>query len=509
MRKFLMLIIISDLLRKYAHDAWNGKEKREKDAIFYQTLSFNLSCTSFHECETEDIQQYISHIQNEKSYVKSANSNEKQTTMDTNKYLEREIASACRFKFPKEWTIIQLGKNFNANALFSRFEDIMTYNDGLSMTIFKHSAIQDMVMVDIKKPIALDNVFEKIFRLNKMITDNSQQCFISASGQQISDKEVREKYQKATQEIDVYVQDIVNNLTSFLGPWLCALTGNFKSRKSIETENEIRKKVMEFLSTRSYFTDYQQKLIHLVARRTDLLSHQQIFVAITYILEDKAFGYDDIDLNDLYDHLTWIKQEFKYDDTSTHPCILIVDELLDQLPFEMINLQQDFTRICSFANLKRLYEAHHGSFDINGHILVSPTNCNALVNPEGNLPSMEKRMHSFFNYWTPSWNIIYGKDPKFNSETLSQSDVFVFCGHGSGIHNVCDNVYNIKSRSVVFLFGCASVGLTTQGLYSELTGAHNYYHLGHCPCGKYKSNHMNFCKLTFLFDSYRISLDGF
>lgn len=401
---------------------------------------------------------------------------------NANKYLEREIDSTCRNQFPKEWTVIQLSKNFNPLALHGTFEEIMTFNMGLSMTIFKHSAITDMVMIDIQKSATPDNIYEKVFKLNKLITDSSQQKFM-ASGQLVTDKEAREKYLQATQEIDVYVQDIVNSLTLFLGPWVCALTGNFKSRKSIETENEIRKEVIKFLSTRSYFTDYQQKLIHLVARRIDLLSHEQIFYAITYILRDKPdLNFRDLDLNNLYDHLTWIKQEFKYEDTSTHPCILIVDELLDQMPFEMVNTQQEFTRICSFANLKRLWEHHHTSFDNSGHVLASTKNCQGVVNPDKNLQSMEDRMKKFFNYWLPLWKVHYSSKPEAFHEMLSQCDVFTYCGHGSGLSTLTDQVFTLKTNSVVFLFGCASTALSSSGLNSELTGAHSYYHLGYSPC---------------------------
>lgn len=442
---------------------------------------------NYRDCENEEVRRYLEQINKEMNYQMNESNNENHTHFshfdNVNKYLEREIASTCRNQFPKEWTVIQLSKHYNPYALSSKFEDIVTYNTGLSMTIFKHSAVKDMLMVDVKKSTCLDNIYEKVFKLNRMISENAQPKIL-ASGQSMTEKDARDKYLKISQDIEVFVQDIINNLTSFLGPWICALSGNFKNRKSIEIENEIRKVVMEFLSTRNYLTDYQQKLIHLVARRTDLLSHQQIFVAITYILQDKSnLGYSDIDLNDLYDHLTWIKQEFKYEDISTHPCILIVDELLDQLPFEMVNTQQEFTRICSFTNLKRLWESHNTSMDNSGNVLAPIINCQGYVNPDASLIPMEERMRKFFNYWLPSWKVFYRNKPDSFNETLSQCDVLVYCGHGSGTHCLTDNVYNLKSKAIVFLFGCGSTSLSSNGLNSEMTGAHNYYHLGNSPAG--------------------------
>lgn len=403
---------------------------------------------------------------------------------DINKYLDREINYTCRQRFPKEWTVIQLCKNFNPVALSSKFEEIINYNTGISMTILKHSAIKDILMLEIKKQShSAENLFEKVYKLNKKIVEKLNFSRMPQETQ-IEKIESKDKYWKASKEIETYVQDMVALLKAFIGPWVCALTGNFKNRKSIETENEIRKKVYEFLKMRN-FTEHQEKLIHLLARRTDLLSHQQIFVAITYILRNKPnLGYNDIDLNDIYDHLTWIKQEFIYEDTTTSPCILIVDELLDQMPFEMINTQQEFTRVCSFASLKKLFEHYSGSIE-NGYLQCPTVNCQAYVNTDGSLTVMQERMKNFFNYWLPSWKVSYG-NPKPKSEefleTLSQADVMVYCGHGSGLQlALCDNVYKLKTKAVVFLFGCGSVSLTSTGLYSDLKGAHVFYHMGWSP----------------------------
>lgn len=435
--------------------------------------------------ENDDIFSYMEKLKKELSYHSVEKPIYNYSNFDDiNKYLDREISTACRHEFPKEWTIVQLCKNFNPLALSSKFNEIVTYDTGISMTIFKHAAVKDMLMLEVRKQSQLENIFEKAYKLNKKIHDSlkhRKDAYASATERQ----ECKEKYWKASKEIDAYIQDIISLLTQFIGPWICALTGNFKNRKSIETENEIRKKVYAFLSTRNY-SEHQEKLVHLVARRTDLLTHQQIFLAITYILRDKSnLGYNDVDLNDLYDYLTWLKQEYKYDDTSTYPCILIIDELLDQMPFEMINLQQEYTRVCSFANLKKMFERSCNSMDNNGYILAPTSNCQAMVNPDSSLKSMEDRMKNFFNYWLPMWKVAYNQKPTRDNfhEILSKSDVFVYCGHGSGLNYLSDDIYNVKTKALVFLFGCGSASLQSVGLNSELKGAHIYYHLGSSPTG--------------------------
>jgi separase len=479
----MFFFLILELFLQRAWEQWTSKN--EKYAIFYQTISFCLQNSSYR--ENEDIFQYIEKLRKELRCSSIEKPVYNENFSDINKYLEKEITSACR-QFPKEWTVLQLCKNFNPYALSSKYEDIASFNTGISMTIFKHSAIKDMLMLEIRKQAHLENLFEKVYRLNKMISEHLKPREDSYSSNE--DKQTfKEKYWKTSEKIEKYIQDIVNLLSAFIGPWVCALSGNFKNRKSIEMENEIRKKVYEFLCKRD-FNDYQKKLIHLVARRTDLLSNQQIFVAITYILRDKSnLGYNDIDLNDLYDYLTWIKQEYKYEDTSTHPCILIIDEFLDQMPFEMINTHQEYTRMCSFSNLKQMWERHSSSMDNNGYVVTSLTNCSAVVNPDNTLTSMEERMKNFFNYWLPSWKVVYNQNITKDSfyELLTQSDVFVYAGHGSGLNlSFSDSVYNLKTKStIVLLFGCASTGLTSSGLNSELKGAHYFYHLGSCPSGSF------------------------
>lgn len=438
-------------------------KNNEKWAIFYQTISFCLP--SKYAQHDEDIFNYVEKLKTEISY---------QDDFEKPTYSFTDSSN----QFPKEWTVVQLCKNFNPVAPSSTGDDKLNYNTGISMTIFKHSALKDSLMIELKK--LSENIFEKVYQVDKRIRESLNYSKMPQETKAQA-QESKEKYWNATKDIELHIQESINLLKSLIGPWICALTGNFRSRKSVDTENEIRRKVNEFLKTRE-LNEQQDKLIHLLARRTDLLTHQQIFVAITYILRDKAnIGYNDVDLNDLYDLITWIKQEFIYVDVTTHPCILIIDDLLDQMPFEMLNTQQEFTRVCSFDNLKKLYERHCGSME-NGYIQSATDSSYAVVNPDGSLIMMAERMKNFFNYWLPSWKLLINTKPIKDEfyEILAQHDVFVYCGHGSGLQ-LCDNSYSLKSKAVVFLFGCGSVSLTSTALNSPMKGAHVFYHLGGSP----------------------------
>lgn len=415
--------------------------------------------------QDDDVFDYVEKLKTEISY---------QDDYEKPTYSYSDISN----QFPKEWTVVQLCKNFNPVALSSTSEEIFNYNTGISMTIFKHSAIKDSLMIELKK--LHENIFERVYQVDKNIRESLNYSKMPQETK-TETQESKEKYWAATKEIEIHIQDNINLLKSFIGPWICALTGNFKNRKSIETEYEIRRKTNDFLKKRK-FSEHQDKLIHLLAKRTDLLSNEQIFVAITYILRNKAnVGYNDIDLNDIYDFLTWIKQEFTYDDVATYPCILIVDDLLDQMPFEMLNTQQEFTRVCSFDNLKKMYERHSGAIE-SGFIQSATQSCCAIVNPDGSLQMMAERMKNFFNYWLPSWKLSVNTKPVNDEfyDLVAKHDVFVYCGHGSGLQ-MCDNNYSLKSKAVVFLFGCGSVSLSSTGLNSQMKGSHIFYHLGGSP----------------------------
>lgn len=434
--------------------------------------------------DNDEVFEYIEKLHKEINYHGSDKPHYSFCTFDDiNKYLDREIVYTCR-QFPKEWTVVQICKNFNPIAMSSRFDDIVNYNTtGISMTIFKHSAINEMLMLEIKNNAFInDNIFEKMYALNRKIS-SEMNYHIMPQATEKEKADSLDRYHKSVKEIELYIKDLIEKLRLFIGPFIAAMSGVFKSRKSLELENEIRKKVYEFLKKKN-FNENQEKLIHVLARRADLLSNEHIFLAITYILREKQnLGYSDIDLNDLYDFLLWIKQEFVYEDVQTHPVILIVDEVLDQFPFETINLNQEFTRVCSFANLKKLHDRYCGSIE-NGYLNLTASRCQAIINPDGSLQQMEQRMRSFFSYWLPTWNVKYNQRPTNQEfyDTLIKTDVLVYSGHGTGLQLMTqDNVYNLKSKAVVFLFGCSSVALSSGGLHSELKGAHTFYHIGGSP----------------------------
>ena len=89
-------------------------------------------------------------------------------------------------------------------------------------------------------------------------------------------------------------------------------------------------------------------------------------------------------------------------------------------------------------------------------------------------------MLKFFDYCLPNWKCMNGKskEMEYLADTITEANVYVYCGHGSGLQFIkCEKLTKLHLNNVVFLFGCDSVALSSYGLYSEMTGSHIYYHL--------------------------------
>ena len=59
---------------------------------------------------------------------------------------------------------------------------------------------------------------------------------------------------------------------------------------------------------------------------------------------------------------------------------------------------------------------------------------------------------------------------------------YSYNGHGSGLQFMNgETMLQRDINCVTFLFGCDSVRLYSNGLFTEMTGTHMYYNAAHCP----------------------------
>ncbi|CAG0908371.1 unnamed protein product, partial [Cyprideis torosa] len=149
------------------------------------------------------------------------------------------------------------------------------------------------------------------------------------------------------------------------------------------------------------------------------------------------------------------------------PVILVLDTSIHQLPWEALPMvkNQCFTRIpCIHYMLDRL--------SLHSTPTVSPDNVYFLANPDGTLPDVETRMLPYFNAH-PNWSgekRVIPTEEEF-SKILSERDIFIYCGHGSGCNYFpIQSILKCDVRAVGLLFGCSSSALDQQGVISDPSG---------------------------------------
>uniref|UniRef100_A0A1I8NXB7 separase n=1 Tax=Stomoxys calcitrans TaxID=35570 RepID=A0A1I8NXB7_STOCA len=200
--------------------------------------------------------------------------------------------------------------------------------------------------------------------------------------------------------------------------------------------------------------------------------------------------FDNAERRELAVQLLKEMQQQQQDDASEHynkddcyPCILVIDEYLDHFFWEEMNVHQEFTRVNSLQCLWRLYQAYKKDIH-NGYLQVNITNGGSIINPDQSLCKMEVRMRSFMEHWLPHWKLLCSQRPtqeELRNNFFNRS-CYVYAGHGSGLQYINGrNIAKLQMQCVVFLFGCDSSRLYSNGLYSELWGPHMYYHAAMCP----------------------------
>ncbi|KAK7087014.1 hypothetical protein SK128_011355 [Halocaridina rubra] len=168
-----------------------------------------------------------------------------------------------------------------------------------------------------------------------------------------------------------------------------------------------------------------------------------------------------------------------------NPIILILDKDIVSLPWEMtwVLQNQAVTRMPSLRMLYILYQHHSCKSD---SVLVKGINPNRafyVLDPENNLPRTRKRLEGILD--ETGWPGVTAQTPSHEifKEALSNQDMFVYIGHGSGSKYMPGEIVeSAECRAVVLLYGCSSVGLLPNGQIPDPWGAVMNYLVAYCPC---------------------------
>lgn len=285
-------------------------------------------------------------------------------------------------------------------------------------------------------------------------------------------------YTEIIQAITVDLSKCIEKLKLWMGPWIVLLSGKIKGQAGEQFEQEIYNQVDEF-STANQLTVRQNVLLSLVTRRMDLINYVNIPDAATFIAKTRKQS------DAIASFLKTFKDNTSYKDRKYYPLILILDENLDTIPWEMLNPEQETTRFNSIHMLFSLYKEYKDAIS-DGYLKLKILTGNSLINPNADvkLSGMVRRMSEFWSYWMPHWKSVKEQTPTECEmrEIISSTDIYVYSGHGSSLQYFnFDEIATLTTKTVMLLFGCESAALTLNGWVSEATMLYMQLHAAKCP----------------------------
>lgn len=370
--------------------------------------------------------------------------------------------------------VVQFTKRFDGSVIGARYHRIACKDTGLFITLFRYPRWElndKRPLVIVLPPETENNLYKEVFDMYESLKENLVYDKDRDSG------EYRQQYWAKLKEVEKDLDKLIKAHEKWFGSWRFLLSGCFKEPEDKSMESKVYAKVDRYCKQRKSSTEFRI-LVSLLARRMDLMSPEGIYGFCCHYAEDEE------DLQKMFLFLREIQVSFKTKNPrETFPCVLIVDEMLDMMLWEMLNTDQDFCRFNSFHVLTTIYKKHSNEIE-NGYWQTTIRNGCAVVNPEKNLPDMQERIMEYLEYWMPEWKKIVAEAPTKEdfADIFTNNDIFMYCGHGSGLQFIKDfYLTHLKIRPIAFLFGCSSGKLHSRGMWSELHGSHTYYAAGLCP----------------------------
>lgn len=231
-------------------------------------------------------------------------------------------------------------------------------------------------------------------------------------------------------------------------------------------------------------TDKQIWLLKKIATCCGYLDKIEITRAVQFVIGD----YKKFTNNVILSILAKKKLLIPGEDERRKTLVLIVDEFMDFLPFESMSILDNHpvTRFPCLHIAYALFKEHEDTI-VDGckEIIIDDKSGLFLVNPSSNLELMEKRIRAFMNYWLPNWQSIFNRVPTEDEliDGLKKHKIFMYNGHGSGLHYITDGkIEKTRINTVPLLFGCSSAKLLPIGGRYPPHGPSNQYLTACSPC---------------------------
>uniref|UniRef100_A0A182PZM1 Separase n=1 Tax=Anopheles farauti TaxID=69004 RepID=A0A182PZM1_9DIPT len=377
-------------------------------------------------------------------------------------------------ELPYEWTVIQIAKEYTPLATTMTHMELLHQPTPVWLTVFRCSdpcegSPFEPILIPLDAPDdQIDSKYPNFFEhINSIGTEVK-----TAITDNISNNN----------SLESLITSTIQRTAAWLGVWTNLFIGKFRSPTNQQLERVVYNEIEEFC-VHNRINRTGQRLVSLVARRLDLLTNDQLL----QLCSCDQLNLDDAKIEALYSLLSEMKRlkfsALKEERLDCYPVVLIIDELLDNLPWEMIHPTGEYCRFASFAMLSELYRTHAKRIR-GGYLRISAKKCYTIINPDQNLDKMSARLQMFYKAWYPTFELLIDEAPSKEvfSEALKSSDVLIYNGHGNGLKFINgETLLRCDVNCVTFLFGCESVRLFPRGRFTEMIGTHLYYNAAQCP----------------------------
>ncbi|XP_055313035.1 uncharacterized protein LOC129574695 [Sitodiplosis mosellana] len=383
------------------------------------------------------------------------------------------LRSKCA-QLPKQWNVVQFNQVYSGYNGFATTKDVYTSDAPIKITLFCDSLSKKRD----NRPISI--VLDFIELGEKSILSTAHEVHQVLYENYLSYMNtLPTKYSEFMKRLKQTQLKLVADMATWLGPWITLLSGKIKGKAGEDFEQKIFEDVDKFAGELGWMTPDQVILLSLMARRIDLLDNGKIEQAA----RDIAPSYKDSCRIEKF--LLELKAKTPFKDFTYYPCILVIDEILDQMPWEMVLTSQEFTRVHSIYLLFDLYERYKDQID-DGYLKMSIKNGFSMINPNNDdkLNDMCKRMTQFYDNCLPNWERIERIVPSAEkiSECLSKNELFVYSGHGSSLNFFSNfELESMRHNCLMLLFGCDSIATKPSGTISEAACSSYTYFKNGCP----------------------------
>lgn len=438
---------------------------RESEAIFFSTQAL---CAGIHQKFDDDCRKLTPNSDILSSLVGDLKVPDRKNAADSPDAVAgfADLHRRCQ-QLPEEWTVFQISKCYTPRWNSLTHQEMLRERTCVEFILLKYpnSELLDgkPLMIRLEPPKESD-FFAVLSSIPVEVKSFLEEEVNSGSRRQ--------------DEIESHIAGIIDRLVTWLGPWVVLFSGKFTSPRDQQLEAEIFNRVEDFCITNKR-SKRDQLLMSLLARRLDLVDLKAIY---RFCCEMAA---DEHQLKGMFDFLAGLK-ESKFDvvfNSSCFPCLMVVDELVDSYPWEMMNTGQEFCRFGSVRLLMQLVETHRDKIK-NGYLRVPALKCHSIINPDNNLAKMSVRLQAFYKEWYQDFKLTIDSPPT-DSEfgtILRETDVMIYNGHGTGLQFIDgETILQQDIKSLIFLFGCDSVRLFASGLFRDMAGSHLYYNIAKCP----------------------------